>query len=177
MTGDSAESMGSSSETYAAIGQHLLQHFSSRALFVLVSLHLCLSLKFFREGEIRNYNGARTTEGMVSFGTEMSLPAVSVLGSVQELQGLADKYPVSIVFFGGQGVERVSAHRPDSQPAQRHQPACIHACAPLHALHSTKLSNNPRRVVSDTPPRLIRPRDSSLLVLSSSSLCGLLTIK
>lgn len=69
------------------------------------------SIKFFREGEIRNYNGPRTVDGLVGFGKEMSAPAVVPLHTSEEFQQIEQKHPVSIVFFGGKaGVERVRRH-------------------------------------------------------------------
>lgn len=68
------------------------------------------TIKFFREGEVRSYNGARTVDALVSFGKEMAGPATSAITSAAEFSQLADKHPVSIVFVGGKGgAERVSA--------------------------------------------------------------------
>ena len=72
------------------------------------------SLKFFREGEMRNYNGPRTTQGIVEFGKEMCAPAVQTLATAKEFKELAGKNAVSVVYFGGQGVQRVSSNA-DSQ--------------------------------------------------------------
>jgi thioredoxin-like negative regulator of GroEL len=68
-------------------------------------------LKFLREGEIKNYNGARTQEGIVAFGKEMNQPAVTIINKLEEYKKLSEKYPVSAVFFGNKnGAERVSLH-------------------------------------------------------------------
>jgi len=75
-------------------------------------------LKFLREGEVRNYNGARTTDGMVTFGREMSQPAVTQLKSVEQFNKLADAYPVSAVFFG---VKQHGAERVRTQPRHTEQ--------------------------------------------------------
>lgn len=65
------------------------------------------SLKFFREGEIRNFNGARTVDALVAFGKEMNAPPVTVITQEEEFDALVGKYPVSVVFFGGKsGVEK-----------------------------------------------------------------------
>jgi protein disulfide isomerase len=65
------------------------------------------TLKLYREGEIRNYNGPRTVDGIVAFGKEMNSPAVTSLTKASEYNELASKHPVSLVFFGGKGgVER-----------------------------------------------------------------------
>ena len=73
------------------------------------------TLKFVREGEVRNYNGPRTVAGIMEYAESMSAPAVGVLASAKEFKELADKYPVSIVYFGPQGVERVSNAAADEQ--------------------------------------------------------------
>jgi hypothetical protein len=57
-------------------------------------------LKFLREGEARNYNGARTEEALVQYGKDMNAPAVLSVSSAAEFAALEEKHPVSAVFFG-----------------------------------------------------------------------------
>jgi len=63
-------------------------------------------IKFVREGESRNYNGARTEEALVAFGRELNQPAVLTVSSVADWSELDSKYPVSAVFFGKAGPEK-----------------------------------------------------------------------
>ncbi len=73
-----------------------------------------ISVHFYswRDGEARNYAGARTVEGFTEFANSMTSSPVKIVNDGKTLDDETSNHPVAFVFFGPKNSkERVSRNK------------------------------------------------------------------